>query len=160
MAVASSAEQQPPEAPTQGRRRRARTSRPEISLQQPRSWHRALPPGVVPAYDLALQLLQHDSRVLKQEIASLQESLKEKEAAYQALQSKAAKASAEEKVTLEENLRSIDQEMERMLEKLNILEVQSEVNLPDVRWSVNNAMGPSFFEFERKSWSLMLSIYS
>jgi len=34
----------------------------------------------------------------------------------------------------------LDEELEKMLEKLRIVQVQSEVNLPDVRWKVNNAM--------------------
>lgn len=67
--------------------------------------------------------------------------MEEKEALYQALRAKIT--TAEDKTALEDESWSLDQELESMLEKLNILEVQSEVNLPDVRWAINNAMGAS-----------------
>jgi hypothetical protein len=43
-----------------------------------------------------------------------------------------------------------DKQLEMMRVKLNILEVQSEIDLPDVKWRVMNAMGQfpfCFFSF-------------
>ncbi|KAF8895012.1 phosphatidylethanolamine-binding protein [Gymnopilus junonius] len=156
LAVASSIERSSQETKTQGRRKRTRTTRPEISIQQPRSWHRALPPDVIPAYDLALQLLHKDSRNLKSEVSALRKSVENKETLYQALLAKVAKAEAENKAALEDELQSLDQDLESMSEKLNILEVQSEVNLPEVRWTVNNAMAdmtkPSHRHLLEQKW--------
>lgn len=38
----------------------------------------------------------------------------------------------------------IEERLEKMREKLEIVEVQSEINLPEVRWRVRNAMGELF----------------
>jgi hypothetical protein len=37
-------------------------------------------------------------------------------------------------------LKQLDDELEALRKKLKILEIQSEINLPDVRWKVANAM--------------------
>ena len=41
----------------------------------------------------------------------------------------------------------LDEELEKMLEKANIVQIQSELNLPNVRWKVNNAMGKFLFRY-------------
>lgn len=75
--------------------------------------------------------------------------ISKKEANYQKLKAKLEslpdESVPEERNSLNEEMRMLDEELEKMLEQLNIVEVQSEVNLPDVRWKVNNAMGTSFF---------------
>lgn len=117
---------------TQGRRRRKiPPKRPDISLQNPRQWNRPLKPGVVPAYDLALKYLQKDGETLQSEVQLLREKIAEKEQVYQ---QKSSTASPEE-------LQELDRDLEKLLQKANIVEVQSEINLPDIRWTVNNAMG-------------------
>jgi large subunit ribosomal protein L35 len=40
----------------------------------------------------------------------------------------------QERNSLNEGMWTLDEGLEKLLEKLNIVEVQSEVNLPDVRW--------------------------
>ena len=122
-------------AATAGRRKRKQpTKRPDISLESPRKWTRPLDYGVVPAYDLALAEITRDSNAIKKEAAELRTLLKTKQDAYAALKDPDA-------------LRALDAELEVILRKLNILDVQSEVNLPWIRWKVNNAMGTSAFMF-------------
>lgn len=116
-----------------GRRRRRRkieTRRPSISTETPRKWNRPLAEGVLPAYDLALQLIQKDSGGLKLEARALQAEIDAAEAKIQ-----------ERDAGKEGLLEAIDQEIENMRKRLHILEVQSEVNLPSMRWKVANAMG-------------------
>jgi large subunit ribosomal protein L35 len=48
---------------------------------------------------------------------------------------------SEERNSLNEEMRTLDEELEK---KVHIVQVQSEVNLPAVRWKVNNAMGIMF----------------
>jgi hypothetical protein len=119
-------------AETAGRRKRKYkipTRRPQISLENPRKWNRPLAGGVVPAYDLALKYIRDDGAKLVVEATQLKEKIDALEAQYQKLD----KDSEEGK--------RMDEELEGLREKLFIVEVQSEVNLPDVRWSVRNAMG-------------------
>ncbi|KDR84725.1 hypothetical protein GALMADRAFT_233035 [Galerina marginata CBS 339.88] len=127
----------PAESKTQGRRTRNTTKRPSISLENPRKWNRALPQGVMPAYDLALQYLHQDSHNLKDEVNDLQKAIDEKEALYSTLQKKLTEHG---QTSVEKEMQTLDEELEKLLEKLNIIQVQSEINLPHVRWSVNNAM--------------------
>jgi len=93
--------------------------RPNISRERPRQWNRPLAFGVLPAYDEALKYIKTDSEILKTEIQQLQASLE-----------KLATA-------LEPNTDVI----QKTEEKLSILEIQSQVNLPEVRWKVRNGMG-------------------
>ncbi|KII86518.1 hypothetical protein PLICRDRAFT_165126 [Plicaturopsis crispa FD-325 SS-3] len=88
------------------------TKRPPISLDRPREWNRPIPVGVIPAYDLALEYLKRDADALRAELEQVR--------------AQAAKAEGEE--------------AEQLLEKARILEVQSEINLPDVRWKTANGM--------------------
>ncbi|KJA29096.1 hypothetical protein HYPSUDRAFT_487273 [Hypholoma sublateritium FD-334 SS-4] len=127
-------------AATAGRRRRKQPpKRPDISLKAPRTWNRPLAPGVVPAYDLALAEITRDSNVIKKEAAQLRTLFKTKQDAY------AASADAD-----------LNGEIEAILQKLSILDVQSEVNLPWVRWKVNNAMAdmavPSHRHLVEQKW--------
>lgn len=114
------------------------TTRPPISLESPRVWNRPLKKGVVPAYDLAVATLIKDSQSLKAEAKQIRREITKKEENYQKL--KADLESSPNEASKEE-MRMLDEELEKMLEKLHIVQVQSEVNLPDVRWKVNNAMG-------------------
>ena len=91
---------------------------------------------------MALQTLTRDSLLLKAEAKQMRRDISKKEAIYQKLKAKLQnEESVEERNSLNEEMRTLDEELEKMLEKLVIVQVQSEVNLPDVRWKVNNAMG-------------------
>ncbi|KAK2462118.1 hypothetical protein APHAL10511_006581 [Amanita phalloides] len=127
-----------PTTDTHGRRRRRNmiTRRPPISIDSPRKWNRPLAEGVLPAYDLALELIQKDSHGLKREARALQAEIDAAEAKIQSMfHDKDAGKTFQEGV-----LEVKDQEIESMRKKLHILEVQSEINLPSVRWKVANAM--------------------
>jgi large subunit ribosomal protein L35 len=96
--------------------------RPAISLDNPRTWNRPLAPGVLPAYDEALKIINRDSAALKKQ--------------YEGLRAVLRKLDAGEEV-------KGDQISGTLKEKLKILEVQSEINLPSVRWTIANGMGES-----------------
>ncbi|KAG6332502.1 hypothetical protein ID866_6587 [Astraeus odoratus] len=103
---------------TASRPRKFKPRRPNISRAHPREWHRPLAFGVLPAYDEALKYIKADSETLKGEVRNLYAKLEEAKAAPDA-----------------------DAEVIRKLEKkIDILEVQSHVNLPEVRWKVKNGM--------------------
>jgi len=99
--------------------------RPNISLQNPRKWNRPIAPGVLPAYDEALKVIEEDSANLRIEADGLRVAI---------AKAKAAEATDGETV-------------ERLTQKLKIVEVQSEINLPSVRWSVANGMGKQYVSF-------------
>ncbi|KIM48480.1 hypothetical protein M413DRAFT_232898 [Hebeloma cylindrosporum] len=141
----------PPEAPpvakTEGRKRKKiLPKRPPISLESPRKWARPLKSGVLPAYDLALRVLKRDSENLKAEAAELRVRIAEVQSVYAELEGKLqalredASVGLEAKVAARQRLEEVDSELEGMLQKVNILEVQSQINLPSVRWTVSNAM--------------------
>ncbi|KIL71109.1 hypothetical protein M378DRAFT_116719 [Amanita muscaria Koide BX008] len=111
---------------TQGRRK-IPTRRPPISTEAPRKWNRPIGEGVLPAYDLALKLIQKDSFRLKHEAEALRSEIEAQEAEI-------------EKHPDETVLTAKDKELENMRKRLHILEVQSEINLPNVRWNVANAL--------------------
>lgn len=121
------------ETATHGRRKKQPTRRPAISLQNPRTWNEPLAPGVIPAYDLALEVLKRDSAALKAEVEELRRHIEAEERRYQELVKADGKGENGE-------AHALDIELEKLREKLHIIEVQSEVNLPDVRWKVANAM--------------------
>ena len=125
-------------------RKKSPPQRPQIDSAHPRKWCRPLGAGVVPAYDTALQYLKQDSAQVKAEEDALRAQVEAKEVKYQQLK---AEAEAKDDFVLRKQLDALDEELEAMLKKLNILEVQSEVNLPDVRWSVDNAMGTCISAF-------------
>ncbi|KAF9478545.1 PEBP-like protein [Pholiota conissans] len=130
------------DATTKGRKRRKQApKRPDISLSTPRKWNRPLGEGVVPAYDLALQELKKDSAQLKKEAAQLRKVVEAKEAEFQALSGKLqASKIPETQQAIRQEMDALDAELETKLAKLKILDVQSDINLPWIRWQVNNAM--------------------
>ena len=95
--------------------------RPYISLERPREWNRPIAKGVEPAYDYALRYILRDAQFLRKELEELRVRVKAEE----------AKPEGERDVAALEELR----------EKVRILEIQSEVNLPEVRWKARNGMG-------------------
>ncbi|KAF5314108.1 hypothetical protein D9611_006945 [Ephemerocybe angulata] len=120
-----------------GRRKRkvwTPRKRPAISALAPREWNRPLAPGVVPAYDYALKYIQRDAVAVTAEAAELEKRVEEREGEYQALLKEGGKDG------VKEGLEALDAELEGMREKLHVLRVQAEVNLPEVRWKVKNAL--------------------
>ncbi len=93
------------------------TRRPNISPENPRKWHPALRKGFLPAYDEALKLIREDSLEIKAEITDLKKQI----------------AGAKEEGATDE--------LAEMEKKLGILEVQSEINIPSVRWKFANGLG-------------------
>jgi hypothetical protein len=77
---------------------------------------------VLPAYDEALKLIARDSRLLKEEAQTLRTSIAE----------------------LEKSPDRDDTELDALMERLEILDIQSEVNLPSVRWKCANGLGMGF----------------
>lgn len=104
-----------------GKRRRVRwpTSRPPITLERPRQYMRPIGVGVLPVYDYALDYIKKDSAKLKSQLAAYRADLEK------------AQSAAEPDL----------EEIERLTEKIKILEIQSEINLPSVRWKANNGLG-------------------
>ncbi|KAH8101535.1 PEBP-like protein [Cristinia sonorae] len=92
------------------------TTRPSISLERPREYNRPIGVGVLPAYDEALAYIKRDSSRLSAELTHCKTQLEAAE--------KEGNAS----------------EVERLKEKVKILEVQSEINLPSVRWKARNGL--------------------
>lgn len=105
-----------PDANTRGRRVWP-TSRPSITLERPRQYMRPIGVGVLPVYDRALELIKKDSRILQHELSSLKKELQDGE----------SKKSPEE--------------VEKLKAKAKILEIQSEINIPSVRWKARNGLG-------------------
>ncbi|KAI0044081.1 PEBP-like protein [Auriscalpium vulgare] len=103
----------PEKASARGRRRWP-THRPSITIERPREWRRPVAPGVIPAYDEALRLLQWDSHAVQTEANELRERLDKENVA--------------------------EDEATALREKLDVLDVMSKVNLPDVRWKAANGM--------------------
>ena len=93
------------------------TSRPSISLERPRQYMRPIGVGVLPAYDRALEYIKEDSENLKAELADVKTQLR-----------KATESSNTE-------------EVEKLKKQVHILEVQSKINLPSVRWKARNGLG-------------------
>ena len=101
--------------PVPTRRRR----RPYISLTTPRTWCSKVTERLIPAYDEALKVIEKDSAELKAE-------LKELSTRIERLKSD-PNCDKEELIALEK--------------KAGIVEIQSEINLPSVRWYFANGMG-------------------
>lgn len=96
-----------------------KTRRPRINPESPRQWNRPLAPGVLPAFDEALRYIHQDSYALRAEAQHNRSSLQQ------------AESSPNPDPELIQGLK----------EKLAILEVQSEVNRPEVRWYFRNGLG-------------------
>ena len=95
--------------------------RPSISLTNPRKWTRPVGVGKLPVYDEALKVIREDSKKIKAELEAVRAEVKRLEGA-----------------TEKENVKG---ELEELRKKEKILEIQSEINLPQVRWGVANGMG-------------------
>lgn len=96
-----------------------KTRRPYISPERPRQWNRPLARGVLPAFDEALRYIRQDSHTLRAEAQYNRSALREAESSP-----------------------NPDPELIKTLEeKLAILEVQSDVNRPEVRWNSRNGLG-------------------
>ncbi|KAF8837939.1 PEBP-like protein [Paxillus ammoniavirescens] len=95
-----------------------KTRRPKISLEHQREWNRPLAFGVLPAFDEALKFIKADSAALKLEMQGVQALLE------------AAKTAPEPDV----------EAIREMEEKLEYLEIQSEINFPEVQWKCANGM--------------------
>ncbi|CCM06355.1 uncharacterized protein FIBRA_08612 [Fibroporia radiculosa] len=99
-------------------RREWPTRRPPISLQRPREWNRPIAKGVLPTYDFALEYIREDSKALREELKEVKAALA------------IARSGSE----------SDEQSLAQLEEKAKILEIQSEINLPNVRWKAWNGM--------------------
>jgi large subunit ribosomal protein L35 len=96
-----------------------KTRRPHINPEKPRQWNKPLAPGVLPVFDEALRYIRQDSHTLRAEAQYNRSALRDAE-----------------------NSPNPDPEFIKGLkEKLAVLEVQSEVNRPDVRWHFRNGLG-------------------
>lgn len=129
--------------PGRGRRKRQPLVRPQISQTEPRTWNRPVKEGVLPAYDLALQLIKADSLKLKEEAKGVRQKVLAMERDLEAVRGK-LEVVGESAEGVANEAANKEAELEKLRVKLEVLEVQSEINLPQVRWSVANAMG-SFF---------------
>ena len=109
-----------PERP-KGTQRKWPTRRPSISLERPREWCRPIAKGVEPAYDYALRYILRDAAFVRKELEELLVEVRAEEA----------------KPEGERDGRAL----EEMREKVRVLEIQAEANLPDVRWKARNGMG-------------------
>lgn len=118
---------------SQVRRRKRLPKRAPISNASPRQWCRPLAPGVLPAYDFAVELLKADSIKIKSEAELLSTQI-------QAAEDKRMEEIAKQGEGVPQTVNQLDDELEALRKRLRILEVQSEVNLLDVRWRVANAM--------------------
>ncbi|KAH9939000.1 PEBP-like protein [Epithele typhae] len=115
---------------------KGRTMRPRPSLENPREWCRPIAEGVEPAYDLALQYILDDAAALAKELAEVRKVLAAEE----------GKKEGERDADVLAALR----------EKVGILEVQSEINLPEVRWKARSGMAdltkPVFRRLVEQRW--------
>ena len=84
----------------------------------------------MPAYDLALKVIRTDSIQLSKEVKELEARIAEGELKFRESDGQTV-----------ETTRENDEVLEKMRERLYILQVQSKINLPEVRWKVANAMG-------------------
>ncbi|KAJ7652057.1 phosphatidylethanolamine-binding protein [Mycena polygramma] len=138
----------PPRPAKWTRRNRRRTGRPAISLDSPRRWNRPLPVGVLPAYDAALDVIRQDARQVRKQAVPLRRQIARLHAIL-------CGEVPGEKVEGEAR-RAMEAELEALRAKLRVLDVQSEVNLPEVRWSVANAMAdmsvPSHRHLVEQRW--------
>ncbi|VDC04830.1 unnamed protein product [Peniophora sp. CBMAI 1063] len=117
---------------TRGRKKRrsTRPQRPVLSADSPKEWSRPVAKGLLPAYDLALQVIREDARAIQAEEAELRNKL--------------AKGAVPAEVREKEEKRA------------DILAVMGKVNLPDVRWKAANGMAdmsqPVYRHLVEKRW--------
>ncbi|KAH8822516.1 phosphatidylethanolamine-binding protein [Flagelloscypha sp. PMI_526] len=122
--------------------------RPQISNFAPKNYSRPIPKGIVPAYDLALQLIAEDSGNIQKEaeelakqIINAEQPLREAEKAAESLRKK-QDLTAEETSLLASHEKIISEtpRANEMRDKLGILQVQAKTNDPETRWKIQNAM--------------------
>ncbi len=105
---------------------RLATTSPQKAGRTPK-WRPALPTGVLPAYDEAIKLIRQDSFRLRHEAAEVRRSIKPGDE---------------------------DEEEKRKL--LRIIQVQSEINLPEVRWAVKSRLvdmrNPAHRHLREQNW--------
>jgi large subunit ribosomal protein L35 len=89
--------------------------RPSISLERPREWNPPVAPGFIPAYDEAVAYIRADAAAVQAEADTLRSSL--------------------------ENGQVPTEGIEDAKKRLDVLEIMSRVNLPEVRWKAANGMG-------------------
>ncbi|CAL1697070.1 unnamed protein product [Somion occarium] len=94
------------------------TKRPSITLDRPRQYSRPIGVGALPVYDEALTYIKRDSKLRKEELEEYKSLLQRAESAP--------------------DWNPAD--IERLRDKIRILEIQSEVNLPSVRWKARNGL--------------------
>ncbi|KZV70569.1 PEBP-like protein [Peniophora sp. CONT] len=117
---------------TRGRKKRRSTHphRPAVSVDSPKEWSRPVAKGLLPAYDLALQVIREDARAVQAEEATLRAKL--------------AEGAVPEDVREKEEKRA------------DILAVMGKINLPDVRWKAANGMAdmsePVYRHLVEKKW--------
>ncbi|THU88201.1 PEBP-like protein, partial [Dendrothele bispora CBS 962.96] len=160
--------------------------RADISLENPRKWNRPLAEGVLPAYDEALRVINKDSRMLKEEARELRDQIGHIGKVLEEKRKVLRDAETKENISAKENVKEVkvvgadglevtkreivnekvwnakvevdkaEKKLEGLREKLNILEVQSEINLPKVRWEISNAMAdmrkPSHRHLVEQRW--------
>lgn len=90
--------------------------------------------GELPVYDEALKVIFEDSKKVKGELEGVREEMKRLE----------GNGGAGE----------VEAELKALRKKEKVLEIQSEINLPQVRWAVANGMGtlPFFSLSSRCCW--------
>ncbi|KAJ7924389.1 phosphatidylethanolamine-binding protein [Mycena leptocephala] len=122
--------------------------RPEIGMDRPRRWHLPLPEGVLPAYDEAVRLIRKDARDVRREAGEVRREVDRLH--------KVLCGEVEGQVVEGEEKKAMEDKLEKLRARLKILDVQSEVNLPEVRWSVANAMAdmsiPSHRHLVEQRW--------
>ncbi|KAJ3751184.1 hypothetical protein DFH05DRAFT_1470299 [Lentinula detonsa] len=118
--------------------------RPHISTDKPKKWNRPIAEGVLPAYDEALKIIIRDSEDLTKEAKELGKKID------------ALETEAEEVKDNTEKLNEILKELEAMRERYHILSVQSQINMPSVRWTVANAQldpwSPAHLHLAEQRW--------
>ncbi|KAI0077414.1 PEBP-like protein [Panus rudis PR-1116 ss-1] len=101
-----------------GRGRKYPSKRPLINLEHPRQWNRPVAAGALPVYDYALAYIKRDAKSRRDELEQ-----------YKTLLQKA-----------ENTPDFVPKDLEKLKEKISILEVQSAINLPSVRWKARNGL--------------------
>jgi large subunit ribosomal protein L35 len=117
----------PPKRTTQGRRKpKYSPIRPSISLERPREWNPPVAPGFIPAYDEAVAYIRADAAAVRAEVDNLRSSL--------------------------ENGHVPTEGIEDAKERLDVLEIMAQVNLPEVRWKAANGMGSCCYSTLSKTY--------
>ncbi|KAJ3998867.1 phosphatidylethanolamine-binding protein, partial [Lentinula boryana] len=118
--------------------------RPHISADKPKKWNRPIAEGVLPAYDEALKIIIRDSEDLTKEAKELGKKID------------ALETEAEEAKDNTEKFHEILKELEALRERYHILSVQSQINMPSVRWTVANAQldpwSPAHLHLAEQRW--------